>query len=220
MDVDRSGATGIANVKPNRRLVRVILLILFILDFGSYALFLYNSSFNPNGTVIFHDKKEELKNIYWPPFLREYAVCKKHDYPFVDNIMNYYVAIKPVWGLAADYFAQKLLRISALLYFSAVMAAIITFIVIEALIRRKEKILNFQNISSTRYHLSLRAGIGTSIAFVLFYIFLPTGEIFGFRLPEKIGNIYLNDPALWIGLTTVCVSFALFVVISNLPRDI
>ena len=220
MDVDRSGATGIANVKPNRRFVRVILLVLFVLDFGSYALFVYNSSFNPNGTVIFHDKKEELKNIYWPPFLHEYAVCKKHDYPFVDKIMKYYVTIKPVWGLAADYFTQKLLRTSALVYYSAIMAAIIMFVVVEALIRRKKKILNFKNISSTRYHLSLRAGIGTSIAFVLFYIFLPTGEIFGFRLPEKIGGIYVNDPAIWTGLTTVCVSLALFVVISNLPGDI
>lgn len=221
MGLENSAATGVANVKPKKKFIRAVALVLLVIDFGSFGVFLYNSMFNRTGAVIFAERKSTADDVFWPSFVKELREFDERGYPFVGTVMQVYKEVRPKCGLVADYLTQKTLRFCAVGYYFIAGILILAFVAAEAFVSRARKKLEFKNISSTKYHLSLRAGLGTSFALVLLYIFLPAGNsLFGFAFPDTAGPFWLADPALWACLIVAGTGAALYCIISNLPSDI
>jgi len=220
--IEETGQTGSTNVRSKRRLLRFIVLLLVILDFGSFAIWGFQEQFNPNGTFIFAEKERKEELTFWPSFVWEADFHKKLGIKNSDLVLDYYVKVRKKIGFVADYFALKLLRINGIVISIGLGLILLAFFVIEGLRERERKRQEFENLSSTWYHISLRSCVGLFTGVLSIYVFLPNGHTLSKYLPGLFPafSFWVVDPVIWSAFIVISMAGFIYMIFSNLAKGI
>jgi len=218
----KDGKAGVQSIKTGVSFLRRILVLLFLIDFIAFGVFVYYAAFNPTGEMILAEKAQNADEIYWPDFIWEAGQYKQRDIGYVDTVLDQYAELRPKLKYFADYISIKFLRITGSFTYLLAGLIILMFVVCEGLIRNNQKVANFENLSSTRFHISVKFCVGALIGMVGLFLFVPNfvtlNAIFPNLLPSP--NFAFVDPAVWMTIIVGSVSIPLYVLISNLSGEI
>lgn len=212
--------------KRNGGILRFAFFMMILVMFANFAWFMWGQLYVSGVENIVSNTKS--KAVYWQTALAEQQVFSAQGYD-IDWLYN--DSWEKLWTLLgnfAPFFQMITLRCYALILHLPLFLALSGVALCEGRISYATKIQDFRNISSTLYHIAVSL-LCISVVFIALYISVP----FGIETPFGVipvfvtvslfpgsYTVWLASPLLWLICITPIAMLCIYIISSNLTKNI
>lgn len=200
------------------RLIITVVFFIMVFDLLSFGSFWMGPAITSGS---WSRLDHNIRSVIWPEFLEEAEYYAEKNMPLVNLFINKYLSIDRDalgnGGPFLDYLFQKFFRVAGFFTLLLGGAVVTLFAAAEAYKRNKEKRLNFEKLSATAYHFTLRTGSVFSTCFFFLYVFMP-GKFVIPGVAEAQVPFLLYNPYFWASVMTVIAVTTIYITVSNMTN--